>query len=110
MPRASKRLSNKLRFSDLGMGIGLRKPLFLTCETLHELHQTAQGDSRRALGDPRLLIFHPRCARDIEVDPWSLFGELLQEHGRIDSAAPASAGIHNIGDRGLDVLLILVVE
>jgi hypothetical protein len=46
-------------------------------EALHEFHQAAQRNPRWAFGDPGLLVFHPGCAGDIEVNPGSIFCEFL---------------------------------
>src|SRR5580704_14953268 len=75
---------------------------FLLREALDELHQAPQRDSRRTLRDPRLLIFHPRRAGNVEMNPGSVFRELLQEHRRVNRAAPASTGVDNIRNARLD--------
>ena len=44
------------------------------------------------------------------MQPGRFFGEFFQEHGSVDSAAPAAAGVHDVGDARLDDLFVLVVE
>src|ERR1035437_10312586 len=82
----------------------------LRAPSFYELHQTAQGYSRWAFGNPRLLLFHPGGAGYVEVDPGRVFGEFFQEHGGGDGSAPASAGIHHVGDVRFDDLFVFVVE
>src|SRR6185295_1490147 len=53
-----------------------------------ELHQAAERDSRGTFGNPRLLLLGPGGARDIEMQPGGLLGELFEEHGRRDGATP----------------------
>src|ERR1035437_6532176 len=82
----------------------------LRAPSFYELHQTAQGYSRWAFGDPRLLLFHPGGAGYVEVDAGRVFGKFFQEHGGGDGSAPASAGIHHVGDVRFDDLFVFVVE
>src|ERR1700691_6236484 len=82
----------------------------LAREALHELDQAAQRDSRGTFRDPGLLIFHPCRAGDIVVNPWRVLGELFEEHRGIDGPAPAPAGVDDVGDGGLDVVFVFVVE
>src|SRR5580693_9590454 len=79
-------------------------------KTLHELNQATQRDSRWTFGDPGLLILHPGRARDVEMNPRSVFGELFQEHGRVDGAAPASPRVYDVSDARLDIVFVFVIE
>src|SRR5580700_8175625 len=83
--------------------------IHLACEALHKPNQAAQRDSRGTFGDPRFLIFHPGCACNVEMNPWSIFGKLFQEHGCINGSAPTPAGVNDVGDGGLDVFFIFVI-
>src|ERR1700722_16512233 len=82
----------------------------LAGEIFNEFHQTAQSDSRRALVNPWFLFLNPCGAGDIEMNPRSIFGKFLEEHGGVDGSAPASAGVDDVGDARFDVLFIFVVE
>src|SRR6476646_10991996 len=82
----------------------------LSLEVLNELHQTTHCNSRWAFRDPGLGFFRPRRAGDVEMQPRGVFGELLQEHGGGDGAAPAAPGVHDVGDARLDDLFVFVVE
>src|ERR1700674_3485916 len=82
----------------------------LRLPSIYKLHQTAQGNSRGTFGDPRFGLFHPGGPRNVEMDPWSVFGKFLEEHGGEDSAAPTAAGIDHVGDVGFEVFLVFVVE
>src|SRR6187402_3978774 len=85
------------------MGLRLRRKL------ADPLHNAAHRYARRALGDVRTLIFHPGHARDIEMDPWRVADELLEEHCSGDGSAPTiDARVHDVGNRRLDVLLVVV--
>src|ERR1700737_4636851 len=75
-----------------------------------KLYQTSHRDPGRPFSDPGLVVFHPSGAGDIEMDPGSVFCKFFQEHGRSARAAPAPAGIHDIGDIRLDLLFVLIVE
>src|SRR5581483_2511650 len=66
-------------------------------EALDELHQAAQRNARWTFRNPGLLLFRPRRAGDVEMDPGRVIGKFLEEHGRGDGSAPASAGIHDVG-------------
>src|SRR5579871_412934 len=81
-----------------------------SCKALHKLNQAAQRNPRRTLGNPRLLIFRPCGAGDVEMDPRRILRELFQEHGGRDGAAPAPRGVDDVGDRRADLLSVLVVE
>ena len=70
----------------------------------------SQSYARRPFRDPGFLIFGPSRAGDIEVNPWRIFREFFQEHGCGDGAAPASAGVLDVGDGGPDLLFIFVVK
>ena len=75
-----------------------------------KLHQAAQSNSGRPLGDPRFLLLGPGGAGDVEVDPGGVLGEFLEEHGGGDGAAIAAAGVHDVGDVGANDLLVLVIQ
>src|SRR5579863_358403 len=76
----------------------------LSRESFYELHQATQGNARRTFRNPRLLIFCPSGAGDVEMDPRCLLGKFLQKHGCGDGSAPATAGVHDVGDRTANVL------
>src|SRR4051794_3060323 len=76
----------------------------------YKLNQAADADSRWALGDPALVFFHPRGAGDIEVKPRRVVDELFQEDRSGAGTAPASAGVHNVGNVGADLIKIYLVE
>src|SRR5262249_28487057 len=52
----------------------------------------------------------PGGACDIEVDPGRLLGEFLEEDGGGAGAAPASTGVHDVGDAGANHVEILGIE
>src|SRR6266849_8851843 len=85
-------------------------PELLTREVFGELHQTAHRNSRRTFRNPRLVVFHPGGAGDIEMQPGRVFGELFEEHGGGDGPAISSAGIHHVGNVGADLLFVFIIE
>src|SRR5579884_2481405 len=44
------------------------------------------------------------------MDPGSVFRKFLKKHSRGGGAAPASAGVHDVGDAGADHVEIFLVE
>ncbi len=44
------------------------------------------------------------------MNPWSVLGKFLQEHGGEDSPAISTPGINHVGDVGFEVFLVFVVE
>ena len=44
------------------------------------------------------------------MDPWCIVNEFLEEHSRSHGAAPASAGVDDVGDAALDHFLIFLVD
>jgi hypothetical protein len=79
-------------------------------ELAGEFDEGADGDAAGTFGDPRLVGFHPGCPGDIEMDPGSVFDEFLEEHCCGHGAAPASAGVHDVGDGGLDHLGVFGID
>src|SRR5262249_47691040 len=101
-----------LRFGNSGRSRPqFRRPSqLLSAETADELHQAAHRDPARTLRDPRLGLFHPRDARNVEVQPRLAVDELLEELRRRDRSAPASAGVDDVRDAALDHLFVFLVE
>src|SRR5437588_11582934 len=79
-------------------------------EAPNKLHQAADGDSRRAFGDPGFVFFHPGDAGDIEVDPGRLVNKFFQEHGSGDGPAPAPATVDDVGDARADHLFVFLIH
>ena len=52
-------------------------------------------------------LLEERRSGDVEVDPRRRADELLQEERRGDAAGVAAADVLEIGDRALDVVLVL---
>ena len=44
----------------------------------HPLRDGAHCNARGPLGHPGLLLFRPRHARDVQVDPWRVVNKFLQ--------------------------------
>ncbi len=55
----------------------------------------------------RRLLHHGRPG-DVQVNPWIVADELLQEHGAGDCARPSPPDILDVRDFALDQLLVLV--
>src|SRR5689334_9010177 len=75
-----------------------------------KLNQAPHGDARRPLGDPAFVFFHPGGTGNVEMQPWRIVDELFQEDRCGAGAAPASAGVHDVGDVGADLVEIFLVE
>src|SRR5208337_1233141 len=78
--------------------------------TAHPLEDRADSDAAGAFGDKWLGIFDPGKAGDVEVNPGSVFDEDFEELGCRNRAAPASAGILDVADVGLDHLGVLFAQ
>src|SRR6185436_4670291 len=70
----------------------------------------AHGDARGALGAERRVLVDERRSRDVEVGPRNAPGELLEEEPGGDGPAVAPAGIVQVGDVALELLLVLLDE
>src|ERR1041385_1986241 len=102
--RGNRRISPRLE---------IKKPtptLFSVLKAPNKLNQAAHTDSGWAFGDPGFVVFYPCCACDIEVQPGRVVNEFFQEDGRGAGSAPASAGIHDVGDARTDLVKIFLVE
>src|SRR5258707_7576955 len=76
-----------------------------------EMDQGAQGYAGGALSEPRLRVVVQGGAGDVEVNPWGVAGEFLDEHGAGDGAAAfAAADILDIGDGTLDEFAVVIIE
>src|SRR6185503_16754651 len=102
-------------FIDPSLNAAFSIPLCLGHESIlpefaGELDQAAHRYSRRTLCDPRLVLFHPRGAGDIEMDPRRCFREFPQERGGSACASPASAGVHQVSDARTRHVEILIID
>src|ERR687889_2166814 len=77
---------------------------------LDEVEERADGDAGRAFRAEGLGLVAPGGARDVEVRPRDAVGELLDEGGGGDGAGLAPADVLDVGDVGLDLLRVLLVE
>src|SRR5215469_14794670 len=84
--------------------------VLLRGEVFRELYERANPNSRWSLRDPSFVVFHPGSAGDVQMQPGSIFGKLLEEHGGGNCSAPAAAGVDNIGDVGPDAFFVFLVE
>src|SRR6266851_5185982 len=76
-----------------------------------EVDEGAEGDARGTFGEPGLGVVVPGGAGDVEVNPWSVAGEFLDEHGAGDGAAAFStADVLDVGDGALDEFAVVVVD
>ena len=75
-----------------------------------QLDERAHADAGRALRLIRLGLFRPRRAGDVEVHPRQIAGELLDEERAGDRAAGAAAGVGEVGDLALQLLLVVVED
>src|SRR5688572_29942577 len=74
--------------------------------------QIGEGPQRHASGalrHPRLAVVQPAGAGYVEVDPRLALHKLLDELGCGNGTAPAAADVRNVGERGLQVFLIVVI-
>src|SRR5215203_5380374 len=77
---------------------------------LDEVEERADGDARGALRAEGLGLVAPCRAGDVEVRPGDAVGELLDEGSGGDGAGLAPADVLDVGDVGLDLLGVLLVE
>src|SRR5438445_4110875 len=76
-----------------------------------EVDEGAQGHAGGAFGQPRLGVVVPGGAGDVQVNPWRVPGEFLDEHGASDGAAAfAAADVLDIGDGSLNEIAVVVVD
>jgi len=77
----------------------------------HEVDEGAEGHAGGAFGEPGLGVVVPGGAGDVQVDPGSVAGEFLDEHGAGDGAAAfPTADVLDVGDSSLDEFAVLVVD
>src|ERR1043165_8273698 len=106
----STRAKAKIRRSSRLLRLSVRRRYRLPRLDLDEVKKGADGDSGRAFGAEGLRLVAPGRARDVEVRPRYPFGELLDEGGGGDRPGLATADILDVGDVGLDLLRVLLVE
>ena len=75
-----------------------------------DFHQRPDHRAGRAFRLPRLAIFRPRRAGDIEVRPRPPSGEFLQEHRRGDRSRRPARAVQHVGDLALQLLLVFVEQ
>src|SRR5512145_411223 len=73
-------------------------------------HEEADRGSRRPRRVSPLLFLHPGGAGDVEVHPWSIAGEFLEEAAGRDRPGLAAADVLQFPDVALDLLEILLVQ
>src|SRR4030067_677756 len=73
-----------------------------------ELHQEPDRRPRRPGRISHSILFAPRHAGDVQVDPWGAVGELLQEISGGDRPRLRPADILQIPDVALDLLEVLL--
>src|SRR5690242_2562895 len=72
-------------------------------------HDGAHGDPAGALGVPRLYLLVPGAARDVQVNPWRILRELLEEHGcGRGSTPPRASCVLDIRDLALDHVSVVI--
>src|ERR1700719_2174551 len=84
--------------------------LILAAQIAYEFDERADGSSGRAFGHPGLAVFNPSHTGDVEVNPWRVADEFLEEHCGRYCSAPAASTVDDVGDVGLDHLAIFFVD
>jgi len=73
-------------------------------------HRTKR-DTGGAFGKPGFGVVVPGGAGDVEVYPWGVAGEFLDEHGAGDGAAAlAAADVLDVGKAAFDEFAVVVVD
>src|SRR5260370_39564569 len=75
------------------------------------MDQGPEGYASGAFGEPRLGVVVPGGAGDVQVNPWSVAGEFLDEHGAGNRAAAlAAADVLDVSDGSLDEIAVVVID
>src|SRR5581483_4253660 len=99
-------VDNPIRLTSHRLDIRVLRPFKLS----RKLNQAPYRYSRWPFSDPGFVVVHPCGARDIEVNPRSLFGKFLEKRGSGRSATPASTTVLQIGNRGAHGFEIFVAK
>src|SRR5262245_302605 len=74
------------------------------------LDQEPGADAGRPFGDIGAFPLAPIRARNVDVHPWTVAGELAQEESRRDHAAATPANVAHVGDVAPQLLEIFLPE
>src|SRR5262245_40574934 len=74
------------------------------CGASQKFEDRRRREACSALADVAVLLARARRAGDVDVHPRNGADELLQEKARGQRAAPALAGVPEVGDLGFELL------
>src|SRR5439155_23191146 len=75
--------------------------------TWDHLHGRAHRDARSPAGGVPIVGVAAGGTGNVQVGPWPVADELLQEEAGGERTATAAAGVLDVGDLGVDVLAVI---